>query len=172
VEFESDRGQVTQARRLLGECGLFSGLGPDERNALFARVRIRIRNFSAGDTIFLKGYPGDQMMAVLNGNVRISISSGDGPARVLAILRPGELFGEIALLDGKERTADATASTECSLATLDRGEILSFLERYPSAWRYIVAVLCGRLRESEKHLVELSPSQVGRAPRQDNAAHE
>ena len=139
MEFESDRGQVSEARRLLGECGLFSGLGPDERIALFARVRIRIRNFSAGDTIFLKGSPGDQMMAVL---------------------------------DGKERTADATAATECSLATLDRGEILSFLDRYPSAWRYIAAVLCGRLRESEKHLAELSPQQVGRAPRQDKAAHE
>jgi CRP/FNR family transcriptional regulator, cyclic AMP receptor protein len=172
VEFESDRGLVTEARRLLGECGLFSGLGPDERNALFARVRIRIRNFSAGDTIFLKGSPGDQMMAVLNGNVRISVSSNDGPARVLAILRPGELFGEIALLDGKERTADATAWTECSLATLDRNEILSFLEHYPNAWRYIVAVLCARLRESEKHRAELSPPQVGRAPRQDEAAHE
>jgi CRP/FNR family transcriptional regulator, cyclic AMP receptor protein len=109
---------------------------------------------------------------VLDGNVRISVSSGDGPARVLAILRPGELFGEIALLDGKERTADATAWTECSLATLDRSEILSFLERYPNAWRYIVAVLCARLRESEKHLAELSPPQVGRAPRQDEAAHE
>jgi CRP/FNR family cyclic AMP-dependent transcriptional regulator len=172
VEFESDRGLVTQARRLLGECGLFSALGPDERNALFARVRIRIRNFAAGDTIFLKGSPGDQMMAVLNGNVRISVSSNDGPARVLAILRPGELFGEIALLDGKERTADATAATECNLATLDRSEILSFLERYPNAWRYIVAVLCARLRESEKHRAELWPPQVGRAPRQDEAAHE
>jgi CRP-like cAMP-binding protein len=44
--------------------------------SLFARIRIR--NFSAGDTIFLKGSPGDQMMAVLNGSVRISVSSGDG----------------------------------------------------------------------------------------------
>jgi CRP/FNR family transcriptional regulator, cyclic AMP receptor protein len=132
LEVETDRSLVEDARRLLGECGLFSGLEPDERKALFARVRIRIRNFSASETIFLKGSPGDHMMAVLDGNVRISVASADGQALVLGILGPGELFGEIALLDGKDRTADASAATDCSLAILDRSEILSFWSATPA----------------------------------------
>jgi CRP/FNR family cyclic AMP-dependent transcriptional regulator len=79
---------------------------------------------------------------------------------VLAILTPGELFGEIALLDGKERTADATAVTECSLAILDRSEILSFLERHPNVWPFIVKVLCDRLRKTDEHLADLALPQL------------
>jgi CRP/FNR family cyclic AMP-dependent transcriptional regulator len=156
LEIETNRSLVERARRLLGDSWLFRGLRPDERNALFARVRIRLRNFAAGETIFLKGSPGDHMMAVLSGSVRISVASAGGRALVLATLIPGELFGEIALLDGKERTADATAATECSLATLD----LSFLERYPATWPSIVAVLCDRLRQTDEHLTDRAPIEL------------
>jgi CRP/FNR family transcriptional regulator, cyclic AMP receptor protein len=152
LELETDRGLIAEARRLLAACWLFRGLGPDERQALFARVRIRIRNFAAGEIIFLKGSPGDHMIAVVSGNVRISVAAANGQMLALAILIPGELFGEIALLDGKERTADATAVTECSLAILDRSEILSFLERHPDVWPLIVKVLCDRLRNTDEHL--------------------
>jgi CRP/FNR family transcriptional regulator, cyclic AMP receptor protein len=152
LERETDRSLVEGARQLLGACWLFRNLGPDERRALFARVRIRIRTFVAGETIFQKGSPGDHMMAVVSGNVRISVASANGQVLELSILTPGDLFGEIALLDGKERTADATAATECSLAILDRSEILSFLERHPNVWPLIVEVLCDRLRKSDAHL--------------------
>jgi thioredoxin reductase (NADPH) len=160
LEVETDRSLVEDARRLLAECGLFSSLEPDERRTLFSRVRIRIRNFATGETIFLKGSPGDHMMAVLDGNVRISVASADGQALVLGILGPGELFGEIALLDGKDRTADAIAATDCSLAILDRSEILSFLEGHPGAWLHIVSVLCDRLRTMNGHLSDLALPQL------------
>jgi CRP/FNR family cyclic AMP-dependent transcriptional regulator len=152
LEGETDRKLVEGARQLLGACWLFRKLGPDERRALFARVRIRIRTFVAGETIFVKGSPGDHMMAVVSGNVRISVASAGGQVLELSVLTPGDLFGEIALLDGKERTADATAATECSLAILDRSEILSFLEQHPNVWPLIVEVLCDRLRKSDAHL--------------------
>jgi CRP-like cAMP-binding protein len=165
LEIEADRGSIEEARRLLGACWLFRALGPDERKSLFARVRIRIRNFAAGETIFLKGSPGDHMIAVVSGSVRISVPSVHGQALVLATLTPGELFGEIALLDGKERTADAIAETECSLAILDRSEILSFLERHPEVWPPIVKVLCDRLRNTDERLAELTlPHQDGAGP--------
>jgi CRP/FNR family cyclic AMP-dependent transcriptional regulator len=111
------------------------------------------------------------MLAVLSGNVQIGVASADGRALVHAIVLPGELFGEIALLDGKERTADATAVTACSLAILDRSDILSLLERYPSAWSYIVAVLCDRLRKTNEHLAEVALLTTARAARQGAAAH-
>ena len=158
MKVESRTRLLEDARRLLGECGLFRGLGPDERNALLARVHIR--NFGAGEAIFLKGDPGVNMMALLTGNVRISVASADGRALQLAILLPGEVFGEIALLDGKQRTADATAITACSLAVLDRREILSFLQRYPAAWSYIVSVLCDRLRQTDERLAEVALLQI------------
>ena len=70
-------------------------------------ARAHLRRFAAGETIFLMDAPGDSMMAILEGSVRISVPSPDGKEIVLALLHPGEVFGEIALLDGKGRTADA-----------------------------------------------------------------
>jgi CRP-like cAMP-binding protein len=147
------------ARRVLGECALFRGLPPDERNALIARAHIR--NFGVGDTIFLMGSPGDSMMAVLSGSIRISVSSPEGKEIVLAILPPGELFGEIAVLDGKERSADAKAITEsCCLAVLNRRDVMFFLDRYPSAWAALVEVLCERLRRTDQQFAEVALMQV------------
>jgi CRP-like cAMP-binding protein len=71
LELETTRRLVEDARRLLGEWGLFRGLGPDEKAALFARVRIH--NFAVGESVFLKGSPGDNMMALLSGNIRFCI---------------------------------------------------------------------------------------------------
>jgi thioredoxin reductase (NADPH) len=158
LELETDRSVLEEARRILGECELFRGLRPDEKEALFAHVHVR--KFAPGETIFPKGAPGDHMMAVLGGNVRISVPSADGQALVLANLTPGEIFGEIALLDGKERNADATAVTECSLATLERREIMSFLESHPSGWPSIVGILCDRLRKMNEHLADLALPQL------------
>lgn len=148
------RMPTEDARRLLGECFLFRELEAEERNVLFGRVRVRA--YSAGEAIFLMGSPGDSMMAVLSGSVRISVPSPDGKEIVLAILQPGEVFGEIALLDGKERTADAKAMSACSLAILERREVVSFLDRHPQTWPKLVAVLCSRLRNTDQHIAELA----------------
>jgi CRP/FNR family transcriptional regulator, cyclic AMP receptor protein len=158
LDRDTNRNLIDDGRRLLGQCVLFRGLKDDERNALFSRIRIR--SFTPGETIFLMGSPGDTMMAVLTGNVRISVPSQEGRELLLAILFPGEVFGEIALLDGKQRTADATAMTKCSLAMLERREVLTFFERYPSAWLNIVNVLCERLRKTDEHLSEVAFLQL------------
>src|SRR2546430_7229071 len=132
---------IEDARRLLANCILFRGLVENERDAVVARARLR--RFAAGETIFLMGSPGESMMAVLGGQVRISVPSPEGREILLAIFQPGEVFGEIALLDGKERTADARAMTACDLAILERRDVFAFLERKPDAWPRLVAGLCG-----------------------------
>jgi CRP/FNR family cyclic AMP-dependent transcriptional regulator len=146
------------ARRLFEDCVLFEGLSAGERSAIAARARIR--TFEAGETIFTIGSPGDQMMAVLSGNVRISLPSNDGKELLLAVIHPGEVFGELAVLDGKDRSADAVAESACALAILDRREILSFLERNPAAWLKIVEVLCHRLRRTDQVLAEVALMQL------------
>jgi CRP-like cAMP-binding protein len=104
--------------------------------------------------------PGDSMMAILEGNVRISVPSPEGKEIVLAILHPGEVFGEIALLDGKGRTADARAMTPCGVAVLDRRDVLTFFERHPNAWPKLVEVLCDRLRRTDQHLAEMALLEI------------
>ena len=119
-----------------------------------------MRHFAAGETVFLMGSPGGSMMAVLSGTVRISIPSQEGREIVLAVLLPGEVFGEIALLDGKERTADARAMTACDLAVLERRDVLEFLERQPNAWPRVVEVLCDRLRATDLQMAEVAMQQL------------
>jgi CRP/FNR family transcriptional regulator, cyclic AMP receptor protein len=106
------------------------------------------------------GSPGDSMMAVLSGQVRISVPSPEGREIVLAIFQSGEVFGEIALLDGKERTADARAMTACDLAILERRDVFAFLERQPNAWPRLIEVLCDRLRTTDQHIAEVALLQL------------
>jgi CRP/FNR family cyclic AMP-dependent transcriptional regulator len=104
-----------------------------------------IRCYAADAQIFYKGDPGSSLMAVLRGRVVIRAPSSDGKEVILNIINEGEIFGEIALLDGKERTADATAMTDCELLVVARRSFLPLLER-PDMTRELLNVLCERLR--------------------------
>jgi CRP/FNR family transcriptional regulator, cyclic AMP receptor protein len=99
-------------------------------------------------------------MALLRGTIRISVPSSEGKELLLAIIQPGEVFGELAVLDGKERSADAIAESPCTLAILDRHDILSFFERNPSAWPKLVKVLCQRLRQTDQVFAEVALLQL------------
>jgi CRP-like cAMP-binding protein len=131
---------MDQTFQLFSECVLFRHLERREKEALFSRVKFR--DFAAGETIWVIGAPGDCRMVVLQGTVQISL-----PGRPRVTLSFGEIFGEIALLDGKERLADVITITGCSLAILDRYDLLAFLEQNPGAWQKIVSALYERLRQ-------------------------
>jgi len=154
----TDRRDLENARRLLANCALFRGLKVEERDAIASRAHIRA--FQSGDTIFTIGSPGDNMIAVLSGTVRISVSSSDGKELLLAVLPQGEVFGELAVLDGKPRSADAIADGPCTLAYLDRRDVLSFLERNPSGWLKLVEVLTERLRRTDELVAEIAMEQL------------
>jgi CRP/FNR family transcriptional regulator, cyclic AMP receptor protein len=145
---------IDKARRLIGECVLFRKLNPEQRRML--ENSARLREFSAGEAIFLMGDPGDSMMAVLTGQVRISVPSSDGKEIVLGMMQPGDFFGELALLDGMERSAEARAVTVTTLAILSRRDVLHFLERNPGAWLGMVEVLCERLRRTTVQITEVA----------------
>jgi CRP/FNR family cyclic AMP-dependent transcriptional regulator len=145
-------------RAALDGHGLFQQLNNSERDALF--MRARTHTYAADETIFLMGSPGDDMVAVVSGTIRISVPSPDGKEIVLAILGPGEICGEIALLDGKERTADANAVTECSVVVLERRDVLAFLAKYPDAWAKLINVLCGRMRTVDHQMAEFAMASL------------
>src|SRR3954447_6799195 len=147
------------ARKAFSACVLFRGLAQEELTALISRAHVK--QYAPGETIFLMGSPGDSMMAVLSGSIRISVPSPEGKEIVLAILEPGEIFGEIAVLDGKERSADARAITESScLAVLTRRDVASFLHRHPTAWSSLAGVLCERLRCTDLQFAEVALMEV------------
>ena len=108
------------------------------------------RRFTNGQVIFQKGDPGSSMMAVLEGRVRISAYSEDGREIILNMVESGQIFGEIALLDGKQRSADATAMGKTQLLILDRRDFLPFLEDNPKIAVQLIEVLCSRLRRTSE----------------------
>jgi len=156
--YPGHRDIADSGRAVLAQCGLFRRLSDNEREALFTRARTQ--RYAANESIFLMGSPGDSMVAVLKGTIRISVPSSDGKEIVLAILGPGEICGEIALLDGKERTADARAATDCSVVVLERRDVLAFFSQYPDAWSKLIDVLCERLRTADQQMAEFALSPV------------
>jgi CRP/FNR family transcriptional regulator, cyclic AMP receptor protein len=145
--------QVEDAKRVLESCFLFRSLTPQERARIF--VHTHLHRFSAGEAIFHKGSPGQGLMAVLTGEVRISTPSNDGKEIVLAVVHPGEVFGELALLDGKDRTADAIAISPCEIATLDRRDLVPLMHQQPEICLKLMEVLCEKLRRTTAQVEDL-----------------
>jgi CRP-like cAMP-binding protein len=99
-----------------------------------------------GASIFSKGDPGNSLFAVMSGTVKISNSSADGRSAILNLIGAGEIFGEMSVLDGQARSADATANTNCEIFAIDRREFLPFMRSQPELAMKFIELLCTRLR--------------------------
>ena len=108
-----------------------------------------------GATIVSRGEPGNSLIAVISGTVKISISSAEGRSAILNLIGPGEIFGEVALLDGLARTADATANTNCEIYVIDRRDFLPFLRSQPGLAMKFIELLCTRLRWTSGQVEEV-----------------
>jgi CRP/FNR family transcriptional regulator, cyclic AMP receptor protein len=145
--------QMLDKRKLLANHCLLGHLTPSDLDKLVSYARVV--SYRADDSIFLKGSPGTGMMAVIAGRVKITAPSPDGKEVILNLINPGEIFGEIALLDGKERTADAVALTDCELMVLERRDFLPFLHSRPELCVRLLAILCERLRRTSEQVEEI-----------------
>jgi len=108
-----------------------------------------------GATIVSKGDPGNSLVVVVSGTVKISISSPDGRSAILNLIGPGEIFGEVALLDGRARTADATANTNCEIYVIDRRDFIPFVRSHPALAMKLIELLCERLRWTSDQVEEV-----------------
>src|SRR4051812_28828322 len=109
-------------RAVLSQNPLFGGLPSDVIDRLVSYAHMK--SFKAGATIFNKDDPGTSLFALCSGTVKISNRSFEGKDAVFNLLHAGEIFGEIALLDGRPRTAEAPAWTVCELWIIDGGELV------------------------------------------------
>jgi CRP-like cAMP-binding protein len=108
-----------------------------------------------GTTLFSKGDPGHSLYAVISGTVKMSISSPDGRNAILNIVGPGEIFGEIALLDGQPRSTDAIANSNCELFVIDRREFIPFVKDQPALAMKFIELLCERLRSTSDQVEQI-----------------
>ena len=114
------------------------------------------RRVRRGQVIFQKGDNGSSMMAVLRGRVRISAVSAEGKEITLNTINPGEVFGELALLDGKPRSGDAMATEESDLLVVERRHFLPFVSRNQDLALRLLAVLCERVRRTSIALEQIA----------------
>ena len=146
-------------RVLLQNHYLFGKLTDEEIGELLTHARIE--RYRAGSEIFAKGMPGQSMMGVLRGLVRISAPSPEGNQIVLNMIKAGEIFGEIALIDGGERTADASALTDCELVVVYRRDFMPLLHRRPDICILLLEIVCGRLRQTSEQVEDVLFADLG-----------
>ena len=141
-------------RAVLAQHDLLQRLPNDALDRL-ARVAT-VRTYKTGQSIFMRGDPGESMMVVVSGRIRISRTSYDGREVVLAVFGPGEVLGEIAMIDGGERTADAAALERVDLLILHRRDFHAFLLEHPAVAIELLVLVCRRLRDTDDQLEDLN----------------
>jgi CRP/FNR family cyclic AMP-dependent transcriptional regulator len=146
------RAFVIDRQAILAENSLLKHLEDADR-ARLAEYAQMVR-YAADSVIFQRGDPGDSMMAVITGRVKICIHSLEGKELILNIIKTGEVFGEISLIDGEPRTADAVALENCQLLVLERRDFQRHLDENPRMAGRLLAILCQRLRRTSAHLEE------------------
>lgn len=119
------------------------------------------------EVLFQKGDPGEALYGIRRGQIRIETGDSDGSRLTLNFLGAGDLFGEIAVLDGGVRTADAAAAEPTELFVLRREDFLSYLEREPRVAVKLIALLCQQIRRISERMEEsvLQPLSVRMARR-------
>ena len=143
---------------------LFRALDDEAANELCELLTTR--DVPAGTPLFHRGEPGDAMYLIENGQVRISLKDTDGHDATLAEMNDGDFFGEMSLLDGHARSADATTRVDCRLAVLSRADFRTFLRKNPDIALGILTVLTHRLRRTD----DLLRHRVSRNANEEEAA--
>lgn len=137
---------------------LFLALDPEGAAAL--RASLTERAVAKGEIIFQEGEPGDRLYVILEGKVKLGRSSNDGRESLLAILGPGEMFGELSLFDPGPRTSTATALTDAVILALSNEQLRPWLAGRPEVAAALLQALARRLRRTNEAMADLVFSDV------------
>jgi CRP-like cAMP-binding protein len=137
---------------------LFRGLDDEAAQALSASLaEVKIRR---GEVLFNEGDEGDRLYIVTDGKVKLGRTSSDGRENLLAILGPGQMFGELSLFDPGPRSATVTAVTDCTMLSLSHDELGHWLDGRAEVARGLLTQLASRLRHANDVVADLVFSDV------------
>lgn len=145
-------------KELLSTIPLFEGLSSTDLDIVAQRVRPR--RYKDNDTIFHKDDPGVALYAIVEGKVKIHNETPDGQDCIITIFSEGEFFGDLSMIDGNPRSADATTMEPSELLMLTRDDLMDILERYPRITRCLLVTIAGRLRRTTELLVKTTTLDV------------
>ncbi len=143
---------------VLRQTPLFSGLDDDAADSL--RSSLTEIRLDRGETLFREGDGGDRLYVVIDGKIKLGRSSPDGRENLLAVLGPGQMFGELSLFDPGPRSATATAVTDVAMVSLGHAELNGWLTGHPDVARGLLNQLAARLRRTNDVVADLVFSDV------------
>ncbi|MDM8086250.1 Crp/Fnr family transcriptional regulator [Cellulomonas cellasea] len=137
---------------------LFANMDPEASSALIASMtQVEV---SRGEVLFHEGEPGDRLYVIRSGKIKLGRRSNDGRENLLAVLGPGEMFGELSLFDPGPRTATATVVADGAILELGHLELIAWLEANPTVAKHLLGALARRLRRTNEALADLVFSDV------------
>lgn len=172
---KSQPASVAEHVALLEGVPLFSGMDRQALGPLGACLQTR--ECASGELVCALGEPGETMYFIVSGEVEITLPGPDGGQIVLACLGPSNFFGELALIDGQLRSANATSTGASHLLVLSRGDFLDFLGNHRQALENLLLELSRRLREANRLLQEFAKtpplgSHLVKPPASNGHAHQ
>lgn len=154
INLSDDKGKEFMELKLIKNVPLFSGLKESELKRIAGKM---IRDhYPKGTIIFLESDEGDSLFIIQNGRVKISRISEDGGEVILAILKDGDFFGEMSILDGQLRSANVMAIEDSDILALRREEFMKLLIHHPEISIQLLKELAHRIRQSDSQIKSLS----------------
>ena len=148
----------------LAQTTLFGVLGEKALGEIAERTVPR--RYRKGSVVFVQGEPGERCFVIVSGTIKISAYHPDGREAVLAVLGPGDVFGELALFGQAERSADATALEDAEVLSLDADGLDASIRTHPEIGLALLHVLGQRLRQSNEAFQDIAffdvPGRVAR----------
>jgi len=145
---------MTTSAELLQRVPFLAGLSDEDREELASAITRK--RYRRGDIIMEKEEPGHALFIVERGAVRIYVPSSQGNDLILAVLGPGDFFGDLSLLDGRPRSASASVAIETTLLMLERADFMALLTNRPAAAMAVLEAVAGRLRETDEMASDLA----------------
>tara|TARA_A100001011_G_scaffold331856_1_gene358525 strand:- start:17453 stop:18133 length:681 start_codon:yes stop_codon:yes gene_type:complete len=144
--------------KLLLNVPIFSNL--DDNQISFILSKMTKKNYSKSEIILMEDEVGDTFFIILEGSVKVTRDSEDGREVILAVLSSGNFFGEISLLDGKTRSANAIAVEKTSLMILKRNDFLQLINEIPQISISLLSELAKRIRKTDEQVENLAFSDA------------
>src|SRR6516164_3541080 len=165
VQGTQQGGPVDNTEGVLRRAPLFDAL--DEEDARALRRQMAEVKLSRGEHLFMEGDDGDALYVVLDGKIKLTRTAPDGRENLLAVIGPGEMFGELSLFDPRPRTASAVAVTDARLAGLGHDYLRHWLSGRPDVAMHLLRALAQRLRRANDVMADLVftdvPGRVAKA---------
>lgn len=137
----------------LARSDVFGGLGPEQLDRLARECRVR--RYAEGEQVFARGDHGGGMFLLVTGSIALSVVSAEGGEVTLAVLRPPQTFGELAVIDDGARAATATARRATAVVALPRGQVLRVLAEDGTVSAAMLRSLAGLIRQIDDHAADL-----------------